>query len=419
MDDTLNFKGLFEETEHQILNEVCNVSSEDQLDESLNKPTLRLLFYFHCFKAMDITTEPKSFSGLRGYIPIMEKIGRMLSENRIWTTEGRGGSEVVRMETIDYRFQPRVTTMGACGNPNELRSHENYSDVISGEITCPIDGCPYQVESERKTCNSALAERPIIIFRSSQNEIWFPTDYLDILSQIFVEKFPLDKWESLLFKFKPALINELPGESLKEFFNFNDNEIDTLFEREVVGEDQPEVYTEDEHIRMICLTHELAEGFDILSYIGTQERNRVERLSGRDSNELPSWLLNLANLRDRLSQIQQIDNIWFKAEDDEVFEVPVIAFEHERSNNLDRVFLRFKALDNVLSSSRRFNDLKPSFIIVANDIQQKTSYQNRISHTGEWSDFFEENKHRFMIFEKAEIESRTNDVLNFIHRFLI
>ncbi|MHA2248295.1 MAG: hypothetical protein ACXADY_25320, partial [Candidatus Hodarchaeales archaeon] len=131
-------------------------NTQDIFEELLRNPDIHLLFYFHCFKAMNISENPRDFRRLRDYLPTLKKIGRIRDKNVIWAPQSKG-KETVFLTTIDWYFQPRVTRMGVCRRPDLLSSNESYRKVLMGEIICPVKGCQYRNDlSLTKTCNSAL-----------------------------------------------------------------------------------------------------------------------------------------------------------------------------------------------------------------------------------------------------------------------
>jgi len=83
-------------------------------------------------------------------------------------------------------------------------------------------------------------------------------------------------------------------------------------EEEEVGPPGPKLDEISEHIRQIALSHELAtDAFPgTSSYLGSNERNRVEKLTGIPSEPLPEWLSSLSQAMNR-EEIEQIDNIIF------------------------------------------------------------------------------------------------------------
>lgn len=213
----------------------------------------------------------------------------------------------------------------------------------------------------------------------------------------------------------PNSIKELSNEDIDIIKEQIENRFDSEKVHAITEEELDE--REDIHIQMICQTHELADVFAVESYVGSQEKRRVVGITGVESVGLPNWLEEIAIIKIRLTQIQQIDNLWLKFEEDNIFQIPVIAFEHERSNNLDRVLIRFKALADVLSSSKRFSDIKPAYVIVTENEKQKIAYNNRVSVKGEWVDFLEEQETRFFIFSVEEIKEKDNEFIRFIHHF--
>jgi len=59
-----------------------NIPTNEPFEDLLKYSNIHLLFYFHCFKAMNISLTPK-FVDLRAYLPILDQIGRIHTENII------------------------------------------------------------------------------------------------------------------------------------------------------------------------------------------------------------------------------------------------------------------------------------------------------------------------------------------------
>jgi len=320
--------------------------------------------------------------------------------------------------------------MGVCREPTLLANESECNEVILGREICPVNDCPHKIEtSSGYKCNSAINPRPIVLLREdigNRKKLWFTNEYLDVLSTIFQEKVSLNVWEKYMFKFEPSLLNELqnPGDALRKYFNLTDNEIEVLFyldERVAVLEHTEQLLeeTENEHIRMISLTHNFVEAFYCYSYVGLQERSRVDEISEHASIELPPWFLNMAKSQNRDGQIKQIDNIWFKLDKSQSLMIPILAIEHERSNNLDSVFRRFRSLNHIISSSPWFNRLKLGYIIVSDNQDQKESYLRRIQGVGEWKDFHLAHEDQFIILTKQDLEGQPSMIfLQFLIRIL-
>ena len=151
------------------------------------------------------------------------------------------------------------------------------------------------------------------------------------------------------------------------------------------------------HIRMIETTHVQANQFQCYSFVGQQERNRVNANLTEDNevlmefNELPSWISDIGIQLGTYSRLLHIDNLWFFQESPG-FYIPFAAFEHEKDGNLRGVMDRFVALDNTLRSNIHLKDIKPLYFLVAKDDNQAVSYKRKITEHGEWNKFKDKNE---------------------------
>lgn len=185
----------------------------------------------------------------------------------------------------------------------------------------------------------------------------------------------------------------------------------------------PVVESSSLHINMIKTTHFQSGTFHCFSFVGVQERNRVNGALSEDEETeinhmegLPSWILDIGKQLGTFNRLKYIDNIWFFEESPGFF-IPFAAFEHEKDNDLRGVMDRFNALDKTLNSNVHLREIKPIYFLIAKDSQQAESYERKIYDHGEWRQF--SNTHKFHIYSIEQLENREPGFIQLITENLL
>ncbi len=211
--------------------------------------------------------------------------------------------------------------------------------------------------------------------------------------------------------------------TLKEIDEKDFNRVVELYNKKVTPiEEEIKKDRDNLHIKMIKTTHIQANQFQCYSFIGQQERNRVnDNLTEfhealMEFNELPSWIYDIGIQLGTYSRLLHIDNLWFFQESPG-FYIPFAAFEHEKDGNLRGVMDRFVALDNTLKSNIHLKDIKPLYFLIAKDYNQAESYRRKITDHGEWSKF--KNVNDFFICSRERIETNRPKYVQTLTQHLI
>ncbi|MHA1196361.1 MAG: hypothetical protein ACTSRH_10500 [Promethearchaeota archaeon] len=232
--------------------------------------------------------------------------------------------------------------------------------------------------------------------------------------------------------FKDKEGNQLEGRSaalkmigtIKEISKEDFEKIVELYTGRKTGDEKILVSEDPLHLRMIKASHLIANQFQCFSYIGSQERKRVQKLITEEESsiygenqmeEIPYWLQDIGTQLKTIKRILYIDNIWF-CEESPGFFIPFAVFEHEKDNNLRSVMDRFNALYKTINSNNHLKEISPLYFLIAEDKNQVSSYKNRIASHGEWSDFQKKNK--FYIFSFEDIEKQNPDFVSIITKHL-
>jgi len=285
-----------------------------------------------------------------------------------------------------------------------------------------------------------------------------PNPLMEVIGLFEIEEGPdhfVDDWEeSIQFKIKP--INTIEEEKRIPYKDLVDNlklfrdEDGNIFNpkacaarligtiRQIDKEDFDkikELYLRNEittkpittsnlHINMIRMSHLLSTIHDCYSFIGVQERNRViNTISGEEEEvlglkiqeTLPSWILEIGNVKGTVHRLKYIDNIWFY-EESEGFLIPFAAFEHEKDNDLRGVMDRFSSLNETLQSNSRFRDIEPLYFVIAKDFNQVEKYKNSFKKHGPWTKF--QKSHNIHILPIEWLEKKETKFLQILSEHL-
>lgn len=183
-------------------------------------------------------------------------------------------------------------------------------------------------------------------------------------------------------------------EEIKKYLSYSEEENEE--NNYVVKEEKKD----SKHLEMVEWCHNLCRTFEFGGYIGKNESSKIDFSEMNESIELPAWMDDIASNQGLLRDIEQIDNIFYDI--DRTFITPICIIECERKNNLDAVYRRFHAIKQLLFSDQLLKQIKPTFIIVADNPNQEKSYGNTINEKGIWNDF--RSTYKIEIINKEDIK---------------